>query len=154
YGTGPHNLPAEYTSQTARLGVGNQAVAISLAAFAAGAQLFFRVVTVDAAGSIAWTEERTLTVPARLTNLQVDSSTTDLTITARFNGSIANPLLNFGPAGSNLASHVSFVLQGDGSYRATISNPANGGDGLAYQLQWDFAGATFTTSAITVDALG
>src|SRR5262249_10601358 len=46
------------------------------------------------------------------------------------------------------------VLQADGSYRATISSVPNGGAGLAYQLQWDFGGATFTTSAITVDAAG
>jgi hypothetical protein len=105
-------------------------------------------------GSIAWTEEQTLTVPVRLTDLEVGFAANDLVISARFNGAVTSPVLKFGPAGSNLASQATFVLQGDGSYRATIVNPPNGGAGLAYQLQWNFGGGTFTTSALTVDAPG
>ena len=154
YDTAQHDLPGEYANQTAQQGAGAVSVGIALASFAAGTTLYFRVVSVDAAGSTAWTEERSVTVPARLTALSLSQiSTTSAAVTVRFSGTVTAPQLLSGPSGGTLGTVSDFVLQGDGSYRATVTT-ATDIQGFAYQLRWTFGGNTYTTSALTFEAPG
>ncbi len=154
YDTAQRDLPGQYANQTAQQGAGAVSVGIPLASFAAGTTIYFRVVTVDAAGSTAWTEERSVTVPARLTALSVSQPTlSSVAVTVRFSGTVTTPQLLTGPRGGTLGTVTSFVLQGDGSYRATLT-PATDIQGFAYQVRWTFGGNTYTTSALPFEAPG
>ncbi len=87
YDTTAHDDPSGYANESGQQGSGAVSVDVALTGLSAGSVVFFRVVTVDAAGSRAWTDEFSVTVPVLLSNLSVAQAGSNLEITARFNGS-------------------------------------------------------------------
>ncbi len=129
-GKTPHDA---YHNETGHVGSG--AVSVSISA-AADTTIYFRVVSQDSAGNIAWTEERVATVPPGIESLSVAQAGDDLQIKVRFNATVQDPLLRFGAAGGTLDQSVAFVAQQDGSYMATIADPADP-QALAFRIEWE-----------------
>ena len=118
-----------------------------------GTVVFFRVVSQDSAGNLAWTEERSATIPPGIESLSVAQVDSDIQITVRFNASVEAPTLLFGAAGGPLGSSAAFELQDDGSYVATIPSPADP-QALAFQIQWQSNGQTLRSGVATLEAGG
>lgn len=134
-----------YTKRTSARAVVNNAGSARIDAPAAGSTVYFRVVTQDAAGNLAWTPEKSLTMPPRFSSVVIGQPAANtLTVTVRFDAGTVAPTLAYGAPG-NLSSSATFVLQGDGSYRATITGVANP-NALSYALKWrDAAGANYAS---------
>jgi YD repeat-containing protein len=114
---------------------------------------FFRVVSRDIAGNLAWTEERSVTVPPRPIELSVErTGSGELTVTVRFETGAQSPVLNFGSPG-NLVNQTPFMAQPDGSFTATI--PAGNAQAQSFEIVWlDAAGKLFRTREIPFEAAG
>jgi YD repeat-containing protein len=152
YDTSSHQNVSDYahrsTTQVSTNGQGQAA----LSSAATGSTIFFRVVTQDGAGNQTWTAEQSMTIPPRFSDVSVaepDSST--IVVTAHFDAGVTAPHLLFGSSG-NLSQSADFVLQSDGSYKATLSgltDPAS----LSFALQWkDAAGNSYQSSQGTFAA--
>src|SRR3982074_3711994 len=89
---------------------------------------------------MSFSAEQSLTVPPRFSDVAVTSSDANsLEVTARFDAGTFNPTLRYGFPG-NLSSFVPFVLQADGSYKATITGVSNAdAQALSFKLVWNDA---------------
>lgn len=106
-----------------------------LPAGTAGGSLYFRVVTQDAAGNMAYTAEQAVTIPPRFSAVTVSQTAPGtLVVNVRFDAGVQNPVLNYGAPGATTAS-AGFVLQADGSYQATISGLADP-RATVFRLAW------------------
>ena len=152
--TTPRNAISGYARTSARLGSGDASVALSLAGISAGSLVYFRVVTTDAAGSQAWTAERSVPVPPMMSAVSISRSSSNIVISATFNGSVTSPQLKYGSTGGSLPSSVNFSLVSGTTWSATIASPANGGQGLSWQVAWTASGNSYTTAATAFDAVG
>jgi len=153
YDTSPHDTPSQYANQSARAGSGDVSVHVPLTGFAPGTTLFFRAVSVDVAGSTAWTAEQQITVPARPSAITVARSGADLQVRVRFDGAVTTPVLRYGPEGGTLGSSANLLLQADGSYLATIAAPSDP-QALAYQIAWSSGGTALETDPLAFEAPG
>jgi YD repeat-containing protein len=152
YDTVSHQNLSDYASRTATAVSSNGKGQAALNSSGTGAIVYFRVVTQDGAGNETWTAEQSITVPPRFTAVSVaqpDSNT--IVVTAHFDSGAASPQLAYG-TGTNLSQTAAFVLQGDGSYQATLSGVSNPG-ALSFALQWqDGAGNHYSSSTSTFAA--
>lgn len=156
YDTDQGSVPGDYANRTGDQSGATPTLAIPLTSFAAGTTLYFRVVTVDAAGSTAWTDERSVLIPARLTALSTGLAGANniATVTVRFSGTVSGVTLLSGPQGGALGTSTAFVQQADGSYRATLNVGSADIQDFAYQVRWTFGGTTYTTSVLPFEAPG
>lgn len=120
----------------------------------AGTELYFRVVSSDIAGNLAWGEEQTFTVPPRFTAVSVAQPAADtLTFTVDFDGSPVAPTLRYGNPGA-LNGSVSLVDQGGGQYSATISGLTDP-QALSYRIDWqDVGGGSYQSGEVPTEAQG
>jgi len=105
-----------------------------------GTALFFRFVAQDGAGNLAFSAEETLAIPPRFHDVAVASPDPNtLEVTARFDAGTVNPTLQFHSPGNPFTS-VPFVLQADGSYKATIDGVSNAAaQALSFKIVWEDA---------------
>ena len=147
------STPADvYQFETARVGSGASSATIPLNGLQPGDRVYFRVVSQDAAGNIAWTEERELSVPAGMDALSVQQVGSDIVVRTHFGAAVTGVKLHYG-SNSNLDTSVDFVQQPDGSYRAVIANPSNP-QALSFRIEWTAAGETINSDPIALEATG
>lgn len=146
YDTVPHDQASDYRNATLKTRPAALDGAGSIPAPAAGGTLYFRIVTENRAGNIAWSDQQSVTSPPRLNAVEVEpTSGGKVTIRARFDASVGAPTLAYGSGGS-LASNATFTLQPDGSYLATASGIGSEA-AFSYQISWkDSAGKTYQTA--------
>jgi YD repeat-containing protein len=117
-----------------------------------GSAFYFRVVTADAAGNLAYTSEKQISLPPRLESVDVTRTGADSAkIIARAAAGAQNLVLKYGPPGT-LGTSVTMTLQSDGSYVANLTGVTNLSE-LAYRIDWqDAGGASFSTNERTFRA--
>ncbi len=118
----------------------------------AGDTLYFRVVSQDAAGNLAWGEEQRITIPPRYTELAVTQPEADiLQFDLTFEDGVVNPRLQ---SSASFFGNGALEDLGNGHYRATlngVSDPAN----VTYRIVWeDATGATYQSAQRTLVASG
>uniref|UniRef100_UPI002FDFA8BA HNH endonuclease n=1 Tax=Microbulbifer sp. M83 TaxID=3118246 RepID=UPI002FDFA8BA len=135
-----------YDSQSAELGTwfsDTGEVYIPSEEFGEGEALYFRVVTADRAGNLAWSEEKVLRVPPTLGAIDVDridSDTTTITVEAGSNAQ--NVALKYGTAGAtSTATPVAMQPNGDGTWTVTIDGVTNL-DEKSFRISWQDAAGT------------
>ncbi|MDK2124360.1 DUF6531 domain-containing protein [Parachitinimonas caeni] len=112
-----------------------------------GSPTYFRIVTKDAAGNLAWTEEQTVTSAPNLNTLQIQQTAPNsFVFTAVFEANAKTPQLQFGRDNAP-RSTLNFVLQSGNTYSVTLNIAADQDPRtLDYNLVWkDAAGTSFTT---------
>ncbi|MFY0675645.1 MAG: RHS repeat protein, partial [Neptuniibacter sp.] len=111
-----------------------------------GDEVYYRVVTQDAAGSLTWSSEQVLTVPPRLGDVSVSQTgPNSLEVVASFDAGALNPSLFYGMSG---AANTEVVMQdlGNGEFKATL-NGINNPQELVYQFSWeDSTGAVYNST--------
>jgi len=109
--------------------------------------VYFRVVSRDAAGNLTWTEEKTAYVPPRIASMAVSQSGSNYVVTVQFTDAVTSPSLLFqgsgGPAISNSYNSSTRTLT------ATITNPSNPAS-LQFYVSWSANAQTFSTSPQTL----
>ncbi|MFI2813269.1 LysM peptidoglycan-binding domain-containing protein, partial [Microbulbifer sp. JSM ZJ756] len=135
-----------YDNQSAELGTwfsDTGEVYIPSEEFGEGEALYFRVVTADRAGNLAWSEEKVLRVPPTLGAIDVDridSDTTTITVEAGSNAQ--NVALKYGTAGAtSTATPVAMQPNGDGTWTVTIDGVTNL-DEKSFRISWQDAAGT------------
>lgn len=134
-----------YAGQSTQSSSTTTAAHAAIALPAAGAVLFYRVVTADSAGNLAYTEELKVSIPAPLLDLQTTRlASGSVQIKVAINGAAASPTLFFGIHGSTNASVLMRDL-GAGYFAAEVSGLDP--DALGFKVQWrDSAGTLFTSA--------
>ncbi|WP_237057157.1 DUF6531 domain-containing protein [Microbulbifer sediminum] len=143
-----------YDSRSAELGTWfseTGEVYIPSEEFGEGEALYFRVVTADRAGNLAWSEEKELRVPPTLGAIdvnRVDSDTTTITVEAGSNAQ--NVALKYGTAGvTSAATPVAMQPNGDGTWTVTLDGVTNL-DEKSFRISWqDADGGSYQSSEKT-----
>ncbi|WP_346837593.1 DUF6531 domain-containing protein [Microbulbifer sp. SAOS-129_SWC] len=138
------NLDA-YENQSAKLGTWfsnadpdnkvRPEIYIPSESFSAGEGLYFRIVTADRAGNLAWSAEQQLQVPPTLGAVdvtRVDADTTIITVDAGSNAQ--NLVLNYGATGST-GNQLAMTDNGDGTWSVTIDGVSNLNE-QSYLIGW------------------
>ncbi|MET4025769.1 YD repeat-containing protein, partial [Marinobacter sp. MBR-99] len=146
-----------YANQTATQGTwfSNQGSAtIPADALSAGDTLYYRVVTRDAGGSLTWTAEEAVTIPPRLSDVDVTQRADGgIEVVARFEEGAGNPEVQYGISGAT-DSTITMQNMGDGTFKAVIEGVINPQE-LAYRIGWENAqGASFLSSETPFEAQG
>jgi YD repeat-containing protein len=148
YDSTSHTGLVGYAHQTGtQTSTGGQTSA-SISAPGGTGTLYYRVVTEDGYGNLAWTGEESVKIPPRFSAVSVSMSNAGaIVVSAQFDAGVVNPSVVYG-ANGNLSQSVAFV-QRDGSYQATLpalSNPA----AVSFALQWqDAAGVSYSSATST-----
>jgi len=148
---------ADYKSKSAELATWyseHGQVYIPADDFHEGSEIYFRVVTADASGNIAYTSERVVRLPPRLQTVSVeriDDNSVRVHVTAP--STAQNLVLYYGPSGS-MQNAAGMTQEPDGSYTAIISGVSNFAD-LAFLVSWtDDTGNNYDTGEISLQASG
>ncbi|WP_237062868.1 DUF6531 domain-containing protein [Microbulbifer zhoushanensis] len=152
WGSSSQEQPESYSSRSAELGTWfseTGEVYIPSEEFGEGEALYFRVVTADRAGNLAWSEEKVLQVPPLLGDIEVERVDSDsVTITVQPGSTASNLVLNYGAAGST-ANQVAMTENADGSFSVTLDNVTNLAE-LSYRIGWeDASGSSFQSGEKT-----
>lgn len=144
----------EYANLAGSALTANGAGQVTISGLNASTAYYFRVVTRDVAGNLAWSAEQTITIRPSPGLAKMDIVFADAPLDgawrkfiARFNGPVVNPQLVYGTTSGSLTSTANLVAQADGSYVATIQ-VASGANPLAnfYAVRWsDSAGAVHSS---------
>lgn len=115
-----------------------------------GDTVYYRVVTQNTGGSLSWSEERSVVIPIKVSDIEVVQRDEDtVSVVVSFNGSPSSaPDLNISGTGT-----VSRTSLGGNSYRFDISGD-NSLQDETYQIEWQSAGQTFTTNNISFESKG
>jgi YD repeat-containing protein len=118
--------------------------------FNSGDEVYFRVIAQTSGGSLSWSEEETVTVPVRLSNIEVTQSDQGVvSVIASFNGSPSSaPNLTFSGSGS-----VNRTSLGNNTYRFELSGDTSL-QADSYEIEWESADQTFSTDSISFEAEG
>src|SRR5262249_16706097 len=148
YDTVSRATPADYANRTTTQFSFDGNARASIASTPTGTTLFFRFVAQDGAGNLSWSAEQSLTIPPRFHDVAVsEPDANSIEVTAHFDAGTVNPTLQFHSPGNPFTS-VAFVLQADGSYKATIAGVTSAqAQVLSFKLVWqDAAGRTYESA--------
>ncbi len=110
----------------------------------AGDTIYFRVVSQDAAGNLAWGEEQRIVLPPRYTELEVTQPGADtLQFDVTFEDGVVNPRLQ---SSASFFGNGAMEDLGDGHYRATLSGVTDP-ESVTYRIVWEDATGTTYQSA-------
>lgn len=159
FDTVSRNSIDDYSQRSATVGTwysstGSAQIDLEALELNAGGTVFFRVVTQDTAGNIAWGEEQQVTLPPSFDDVSItQTGTNTYEVRTEFTEGVINPRLYFGPSGSLYNSRV-FTPQGAGQYVATITGYSNI-QNLSYQIRWqDAIGTDYASTEVPFEALG
>ena len=119
-----------------------------------GTAIYFRVVSRDIAGNLAWTEEQKITVAPGPTAVAVEHTASDsLTFNVHFADGIAAPEIRYG-VDAALPNRLALVDQGGGQYSASLSGLSDP-QSLRYRIDWqDSAGERYQSETVPIKAGG
>ena len=136
-------VPGSYAHATGGQSAGNGR-SVSIATAGSGT-VYFRVVSQDAAGNLAWTDEQSVLIPPRPASLVVAESGALFTATVTFDAPVTSAALQTA-ANADPGSYAVVASNGNRTFVFTFS----GAVADQFHLEWVNAGATYATGNVAL----
>ncbi len=134
----------QFASDSTALGLSRN-VEIPADEFSPGDTIVFRVMVKDAANNLSWSEERSLVVPATLSEVEVSRAGEDFLVEVEFDDAVSGPTISSG----DLPADVTMTLVSGNRYSAILSGVADPTTAV-FSFNWSYNSASYTAPAGTL----